>query len=53
MGAHIKEEYGLREFEKRRMGNIFEQMWEEVTRDWSTLHNEEIHDMCPSPRLFG
>jgi hypothetical protein len=53
MVSHIKEQYRLREFENRRMGNIFEQTWEEVTKDWSILHKEEFHDMCPSPRLFG
>ena len=51
--SHNTEEHRLREFEKRRMRNIFEQTWEKVTRDWSTLHNEEIHEMCPSPRIFG
>ena len=53
MVSHNKEEYRLREFENRRMGNICEQTWEEVTRDWSTMHYEKIRDMYPSPRLFG
>jgi hypothetical protein len=39
MVPHIKEEYTVREFENRRMGNIFDQTWEKVTRDWNTLHN--------------
>lgn len=43
----------MKEFENRRMGNIYEQTWEEVTKDWRILHNEDIHDMCPSPNLFG
>ena len=53
MVSHIKEEYRLREFENRRMGNIFEQTWEEVTRDWSTLHYENIRDMCAPHQVYS
>jgi hypothetical protein len=45
----IKEEYILREFENRRMGNILEQTREQVTGDWNTRQKEEIRDIM----LFG
>jgi hypothetical protein len=45
MVCGIKEEYKLRKFENRRMGNILEQTREEVTRDCNTMQKEEIRDM--------
>jgi hypothetical protein len=25
----------------------------EVTGEWSTLHNEELHNLCSSPRIIS
>jgi hypothetical protein len=35
----------LRVFEKRVLRRIFWPKWEEVTGEWSKLHNEELNDL--------
>jgi len=39
-------------FENRVLRRIFVPKWDEVTRDWRTLHNEELNDLYYSPNIF-
>jgi hypothetical protein len=38
-------------FEKRMLWRIFEPERKEVTGDWRKLHNEELHNLYPSPDI--
>jgi hypothetical protein len=33
-------------FENRVLRNTFGPTWEEVTRDWRKLHNDELYGLC-------
>jgi hypothetical protein len=33
-------------FENRVLRKMFGPKWDEVTGEWSKLHNEELHDLC-------
>ena len=44
----LKEELRLRVFENRVLRRIFGLKWDEVTREWRKLHNEELNDMYSS-----
>jgi hypothetical protein len=39
-------------FEKRVLRRIFGLKRDEVTRVWRKLHNEELHNLYPSPSLI-
>jgi hypothetical protein len=47
----LSEEHTLRLFENRVLRRIFGPMWNEVTRGWRKLHNEELHKLCSSPNI--
>ena len=38
-------------FENRVLRSIFGPQWEEVTREWKELHNEELNDLYSSPSI--
>jgi hypothetical protein len=38
-------------FENRVLRRIFGAKWEEVTRGWRRLHNEELHNLYASPNV--
>jgi hypothetical protein len=42
----------LRVYEKRLLRRIFVPKIDEVTRGWSKLNNEELHDLYYSPNLI-
>jgi hypothetical protein len=39
-------------FEKRMLRRIFGPRRDEVTRDWRSLHNEELHNSYSSPNII-
>jgi hypothetical protein len=41
----------LRVFENRVLKKIFGPRRDEVTWEWRKLHNEELHDLYPSPYI--
>jgi PAS domain-containing protein len=45
----LREEHRLRMFENRVLRRIFGLKRDEVTGKWIKLHNEELHDLYPSP----
>jgi len=47
----LREERSLRMFENRVLRRIFGPKRDEVTRDWSKLHNEELNDLYSSPNI--
>jgi hypothetical protein len=34
------------------LGRIFEPKWDEVTREWRKLNNEELNNLYCSPNIF-
>jgi hypothetical protein len=46
----LKEERRLRVFGDRVLRRIFGPKREEVTEEWSKLHNEELNDLFSSPK---
>ena len=44
----LREERWLRVFENRVLRRIFGFEWDEVTGEWSKLHNEELYDLYGS-----
>jgi hypothetical protein len=48
----LREEHRLRVFENRMLRRIFEPKRDEVTGDWRKLHNEELHNLYPSPNII-
>jgi hypothetical protein len=46
----LREEPRLRH-ENRVLRRIFRPKWNEVTREWRKLHNEELNDMYSSSRI--
>jgi hypothetical protein len=47
----ISEEHRLRVFENRVLRRIFGPKWDEVTGEWTKLHNEELRDLYSSPSI--
>jgi hypothetical protein len=41
----------LRMFESKVLRRIFGPRWDEVTREWRRLHNEELNDLSSSPNI--
>jgi hypothetical protein len=39
-------------FENRMLSRIFGPKRDEVTGEWRKLHNEEIHNLFPSPNII-
>jgi hypothetical protein len=39
-------------FENRVLRRIFGPKRDEVTGEWKKLHNEDLHDICPSPSII-
>jgi hypothetical protein len=48
----LKEEYRLRVFENRVLRRIFGPKRDEVTGGWRKLHNEDLHNLYPSPSII-
>jgi hypothetical protein len=48
----LREEHKLRVSEKRILRRLFVPKGEEVAGDWRRLHNEELHNLCPSPSII-
>jgi hypothetical protein len=46
------EERRLRVFENRLLRRIFARRKDEVTGEWSKLHNEELNDLYSSPNII-
>jgi len=47
----LREERRLRVFENRVLRRIFGFKRDEVTREWSKLHKEELNDLYSSPSI--
>jgi hypothetical protein len=47
--SHIKEKQRLRVFENRMLRRIFGPMRDEVMGEWRKSHNDELHNLYPSP----
>jgi hypothetical protein len=48
----LREEHPLRVFENRVSRRISGPKRDEVTGDWRKLHNEELHNLYPSPSII-
>jgi hypothetical protein len=48
----LREEHRLRVFENRVLRRIFVPKRDKVTRGWRKLHNEELHNLYPSPGVI-
>jgi hypothetical protein len=48
----LREEHGLRVFKNRALRRIFGHKRDEVTEEWSKIHNEELHDLYSSPIII-
>jgi hypothetical protein len=48
----LREEHRLRVFENRVLRRIFAPKRDEVTGEWRTLHNKELHDLYFSPSII-
>jgi hypothetical protein len=48
----LREELRLRVFENRVLRRIFGPKRDEVTGEWRKLHNEELHNLYPSPDII-
>jgi hypothetical protein len=47
----LREERGLRVFENKAVRRILWRRREEVTGEWRTLHNDELHDPYSAPSI--
>jgi hypothetical protein len=48
----LREDHRLRVFETRVLRGIFWHKKEEVAGGWRRLHNEELHNLYPSPKCY-
>jgi hypothetical protein len=48
----LREEHRLKVFENRVLRRIFGLRRNEVTGDWRTLHNVELHNLYSSPNII-
>jgi hypothetical protein len=48
----LREEHTVRVFENRVLRRKFGPKRDEVTREWSKLHNEELHNLYSSPNII-
>jgi hypothetical protein len=48
----LREEHGLIVFENKVLRRIFGPKRDEVTGEWSKLHNEELRDLYSSPSII-
>jgi hypothetical protein len=48
----LREEHRLWVFENRVLRRIFGPRRDEVTADWRKLHNEDLHNLYPSPSII-
>jgi hypothetical protein len=48
----LREELRLRVFENRVLRRTFGPKKDEVTGEWRKLHNEEVNDLYPSPKIL-
>jgi hypothetical protein len=48
----VREEHRLRVFENRVVRRMFGPKRDEVTGGWRNLHNEELHNLYPSPSII-
>jgi hypothetical protein len=48
----LREEHRLRVFENMMLRRIFRPKGDEMTGEWRTLHNEELHDFYSSPSII-
>jgi hypothetical protein len=48
----LRKEHRLRVFENRLLRRIFGPKRDEVTGEWRKLHNEEFHNLYPSPDII-
>jgi hypothetical protein len=48
----LREEHRLRVFENRVLRRIFGPKRDEVTGEWSKLHNKELHNLYSSPDII-
>jgi hypothetical protein len=49
---YLDKRHRLRVFENRVLRRIFGPKRDEVTGDWRTLHNEELHKLYTSPNVI-
>ena len=47
----LREEPRLKVFENRMLRRIFGPKRDEVTEEWSNLHNDELNDLYPSTNI--
>jgi hypothetical protein len=47
----MREEHGLRLFEKRVLRRIFIPKMDDLTMEWRKHHNEELNDLYSSPNF--
>jgi hypothetical protein len=47
----LREERRLRVFENRVLRKVFGAKRDEVTGEWTKLHNEELRDLYPVPNI--
>ena len=48
----MREEHRLRVFENKVLRKIFEAKKDEITCEWSKLHNSELHALYSSPNII-
>jgi hypothetical protein len=48
----LRYEHRLRVFQNRALRRTFGPKRDEVIAGWRKLHNEELHNVCPSPSII-